>query len=326
MSSKVWLLKPHQTGKELELFTDVLESNWLTTKGKYLDLFETELKKYLQTEKHLIALNSGTSSIHMALMELGVGQGDIVLCQTFSFCATVNPVLYLGANPIFIDSEKDTWNMSPQYLRKAILYCLKLNKKPKAIIVVDIYGMPAKWDQLKKISNEYEIPIIEDAAAAFGSSFKGVKCGLFGDLGVFSFNGNKIITTSTGGALIVNKNKKELILKASQNNIGKNDYIHDNLGFNYRMSNLLASIGLAQLEEINDRVNKKRAIFKLYKKEISLLSDVVSFHSEINENYKSNYWLTCILLNGKINLPVLLEEFEKNNNKIRKKLKALHTQ
>lgn len=294
MKNKIWLSSPHMCGTEQKYIQEAFASNWIAPVGENIQEFEYELQHYIGEEKQIVALNSGTSAIHLALKLLGVSKDDEVLCQSFTFCASANPILYLGARPIFIDSENDTWNICPELLEKTIKDCLLEGEKPKAIIAVASYGMPFNVLAVSAIAKKYEIPIIEDAAGALGSSVGGIYSGTFGKFGVISFNGNKIITTSAGGALICeNKTIKEKALfLATQARANETHYEHSEIGYNYRMSNVLAGIGRGQLTVLNDRIAARRAIFNLYKK---LLSDFIEIQFlEEPMGYVSNRWLTCI--------------------------------
>ena len=295
---KIWLSSPHMSDNELKYVHDVFEKNWIAPVGPHISRFE-EILSNMHENYPATALNSGTSAIHLALIILGVKSGDDVLCSSFTFAATVNPVKYIGANPIFIDSEYETWNMCPVLLEKVIKERIKIGKKPKAIVLVHLYGMPAKIDEILYISKKFDIPIIEDAAEALGSTYKQKSTGTFGDFGVFSFNGNKIITTSGGGALI-SKNEK-FISKAKYLSTQARDnqphYEHSEIGYNYRLSNVCAAIGIGQMEVLNSRVEKKRYINKFYKKHLSCI-DEIKFLDE-NENNFSNFWLTTIVINEK---------------------------
>ena len=277
-----------------------INSNWVTTKGENIDKFELSLESYHYNAKKIIALNSGTSAIHLALILLGVKTDDEVICQSFTFCATANPILYLKAKPIFVDSEKDTWNMCPNFMEQAIKDRIKKHKKPKAIIVVDTYGMPARWDEVLEIASKYNIPVIEDSAEALGSKYKGKQCGLHGELGIFSFNGNKIITTSSGGALLCNTTleKERIIHLATQAKVG-NNFTHNQLGYNYRMSNVLAGIGRGQLLTLKDKVEKRREINKFYQ-EIFKNRNGIKVFVEPNKDFYSNHWLTCVLIDKEL--------------------------
>ena len=301
MKSKIWLSPPHMSGKELGYIEDAFNENWISTSGKNIESFEDVLELYLGDNKRAIALSSGTSAIHLALTLLGVKKGDEVICQTFTFCASANPIKYLGANPVFVDSEFDTWNMSPMYLEEAIKDRVLKGTTPKAIIVVNSYGMPAKWDEIINISKTYNIPIIEDAAESLGSGYKGEKCGTFGDLSVLSFNGNKIITTSAGGALICQDRytKNQAIFLATQAKDKKEFYEHSEVGYNYRMSNILAGIGIGQMKVLEKYVEKRRENNKFYKS-IFKEMDGIKLLQEPSNNYVSNHWLSCILIDKEI--------------------------
>lgn len=324
--NKIWLSAPHIGSKEFEYVKDAFESNWIAPVGPHIDTFEKELSN-ISSGYCVAALSSGTASIHLALILLGVQQNDDVLCPTFTFSATVNPIKYLNANPIFIDSEKDTWNMCPDLLELAIKKGISRNKKPKAIIVVHLYGMPAKIDKIISIANTYDIPVVEDAAEALGSKYIDKPLGTFGEFGVYSFNGNKIITTSGGGALI--SSNKVMIDKskylATQARDNKPYYEHSNIGYNYRLSNVCAAIGLGQLEVLNQRIEQKRRINLFYRSELSSISEI-SFLSE-EKNSFSNFWLTTILLdNATINREQLRLHLDKNNIESRPLWKPMHLQ
>jgi len=293
MNKKIWLSSPHMGGSEQKYVNEAFETNWIAPLGPHVNGFEDDLVSFTGT-KHAAALSSGTSAIHLALIMLGVGPGDEVICQSLTFSATANPIAYVGATPVFVDSEKETWNMCPQLLREAIVDRIAKGKTPKAIIPVHLYGMPAQMDNIIAIANEFQIPIIEDAAEALGSTINGKAMGTFGLMGVLSFNGNKIITTSGGGALI--SEQEDYITKArflaTQARDDAPHYEHSQIGYNYRMSNVCAAIGRGQMEVLQDRVDKRRSNFEFYKKE---LSDVkgISLLEEPN-GYYSNRWLTTI--------------------------------
>ncbi|MBR76455.1 MAG: pyridoxal phosphate-dependent aminotransferase [Flavobacteriales bacterium] len=283
---------------ELKYVNDVFKKNWIAPVGPHITKFE-EMLSNKHENYSVAALNSGTSAIHLALIILGVKSGDDVLCSSFTFAATANPIKYIGANPVFIDSEYETWNMCPLLLEKAIKERNETGKKPKAIILVHLYGMPAKIDEILNISKKFDIPVIEDAAEALGSTYKKKNIGTFGDFGVFSFNGNKIITTSGGGALI-SKNKKfisQAKYLSTQARDNQPHYEHSKIGYNYRLSNVCAAIGIGQMEVLNSRVEKKRCINKIYKEQLSCI-DEIKFLEE-NENNFSNFWLTTIVINEK---------------------------
>lgn len=285
--------------KELQYINDAFKSNWIAPLGPNLNAFEKSLSRYCNV-KYVAALSSGTAAIHLALIILGIKQGDEVLASSFTFSATVNPIVYLGAKPILVDSEKETWNMDPGLLEEAIKDRIKKGKKPKALILVHLYGMPAHIEELLGIAESYEIPVIEDAAEALGSHYLNKSVGSFGKIGILSFNGNKIITTSGGGALI--SNDKYIVEKARFLSTQARDkaphYQHSQIGYNYRMSNVLAGIGLGQMEVLKDRVRKRRENFSFYKKELSVY-DMIHFQEEPNNKFFSNHWLTTIILDNK---------------------------
>ncbi|WP_159304479.1 DegT/DnrJ/EryC1/StrS family aminotransferase [Maribacter litoralis] len=282
-------------GTEQEYVKDAFDTNWIAPLGPNVNAFENAIGNTLGSSVSVAALSSGTAAIHLGLKLLGVTKGDEVLCQSFTFSASANPIMYLGATPIFVDSEVNTWNMSPSLLRKAIETRISENKIPKAIIVVHLYGMPYKVEEIHAIAKEFKIPILEDSAEALGSSYMNKACGTFGDIGVLSFNGNKIITTSGGGAL-VSKNKAytdRAIFLATQARDDAPHYQHSNVGYNYRMSNVLAGIGRGQIEVLQDRVDARRKNYEFYKKELSSIKEI-EFLEEPNGFY-SNRWLSCIL-------------------------------
>jgi dTDP-4-amino-4,6-dideoxygalactose transaminase len=295
MMSRIWLSSPHMSGNEMKYINEAFNSNWIAPLGPNVDNFEAELAEYLSI-KHVTALSSGTAAIHLALIVLGVKSGDEVITASFTFSATVNPIVYLGAIPILIDSEEDTWNMSPELMEQAIIDRIKLGHKPKAVIIVHLYGMPAKISLLLKIANKYEIPVIEDAAEALGSRYDGKLCGTFGEMGILSFNGNKIITTSGGGALVSDNNEyiKKARFLSTQARDNAPYYQHSQIGYNYRMSNILAGIGRGQLEVIEERVLKRRANYETYYNNLSFLEGL-SFLNEKHSSF-SNRWLTTIIV------------------------------
>ncbi|BAX82617.1 pyridoxal phosphate-dependent aminotransferase [Labilibaculum antarcticum] len=283
-------------GNEMSYVQEAYDTNWVAPLGPNVNEFEKALEVYTNSD-HASALNSGTSAIHLALILLGVGPGDEVIAQSFTFSATINPICYLGAVPVLIDSEVDTWNMCPEALKRAIEDRIRKGKKPKAILPVHLYGMPAKMQEIREVANFYSIPIVEDAAEALGSSLNGKKMGAWGEFGVLSFNGNKIITTSGGGALL--SNDKKMIEKsrflATQARDEAPHYQHSTIGYNYRMSNIVAGIGRGQMEVLTERVNRRREINSWYKKMLKDIPGLV-FHSEPNSDYYSNFWLTAILI------------------------------
>lgn len=297
MEEQIKLSLPHLAGNENKYVKDAIDSTWITPLGPYVNRFEELLDKYLG-ENNVVALSAGTAAIHLALAIIGVGKGDEVICQSMTFSASANPIVYLGGSPVFVDSEPMTWNMDPALLRTAIEERIKLtSRKPKAIIVVHLYGMPAKMDEITKIAAEYDIPVVEDAAEAIGSEYDGHKCGTIGRFGILSFNGNKMITTSGGGALICpdKESAQRALFLATQARENRPYYFHETIGYNYRLSNISAAIGCAQMEELDWRVNRRRAIHGIY---ADALRDnpVVSVHNNPDDTFNSNYWLSTILL------------------------------
>ena len=313
--TKIWLSSPHMGGMEKKYVDEAFETNWIAPLGPNVNAFEDSIKTKLGNSVHVAALSSGTAAIHLGLEILGVGRGDEVLCQSFTFSASANPILYLGAEPVFVDSETDTWNMSPVLLREAIESRIAAHKKPKAIIAVHLYGMPYKVAEIKAVANEFQIPVLEDSAEALGSTYKEEFCGAFGDIGVLSFNGNKIITTSGGGAL-VSKNKsytEKAIFLATQARDEAPHYQHSHVGYNYRMSNVLAGIGRGQMVVLSDRVDARRSNHKFYKDALNNFPEITFL--EEPEGYFSNRWLSCILTSSydmreKLRLALLDENIE----------------
>lgn len=307
-SKKIWLSSPHMGGNELKYIHEAFDTNWVAPLGPNVDGFENDLSDYLKSDVSVAALSSGTAAIHLALILAGVREGDEVICQSFTFSASANPIAYQKATPIFVDSETDTWNMCPVLLKEAIKDRISLGKKPKAIIPVHLYGMPSKMDEILAVAKEYQIPVIEDAAEALGSHFNGRMMGTIGELAALSFNGNKIITTSGGGAL-VSKNA-ELIEKArflaTQARDNAPHYEHSHIGYNYRMSNISAGIGRGQMEVLNDRVNSRRNVFSYYEKHLSKLAGI-SFQPEMKGSF-SNRWLTAITVNPSLTGGVTRED------------------
>lgn len=301
---RIYLCLAHmsEAGVEQKYIQEAFNTNWVVPLGPNVNAFEAELEAFVNNERRVVALSSCTAALHLALMQLGVGVGDEVICQSLSFCASANPVTYCGATPVFIDSEKDTWNIDSILLEQAINDRIaKAGKKPKAIIAVDLYGMPAKWDELEEIGRKYDIPIIEDAANALGSYYDGQPCGVFGQLATFSFNGNKIITTSGGGALLCDdeETKKRTIFLATQARENAPYYQHEIIGFNYRLSNISAGIGRGQMTVLNDHIRHHKHIHELYK---ALLKDVKGFavHDNPSERFDSNFWLTTIIIDSSV--------------------------
>ena len=332
MSNKrIFLSLSEQSGYEQQYIQKALDSSWITSGGHNVDDFEKELENYIDESLFVTALNSGTSSIHLALILLGVQAGDEVICQSMTFSASANPILYQGAIPVFVDSEWDTWNICPEFLEISIKDRIAKGKKPKAIITVHLYGNPYKIDEIHEIANRYEIPIIEDSAEALGSSYKGKKCGTFGDFGIFSFNGNKIITTSSGGAIITNSEelKEKALFYATQSKDQAVHYQHSEIGYNYRMSNICAGIGLGQIKILDKNIESRRRTHVFYKEIFENIDDVTLFEVP-NENYFSNYWLSTILIKpnkeNKIDRETLRLAFEDANIESRPLWKPMHLQ
>lgn len=294
---RVFLSEPHLSGKEQKYINETLQRNAITSGGPGVLSFENGIESFLCEGNFVCATSSGTAAIHLALLLAGVQEGDEVICQSFTFSATINPIRYLGGIPIFIDSEPQTWNMCPIALEEAIIARLELGKKPKAILVVDVYGMPYQVDSINAIAKQYDIPVIEDSAEAFGSRFRGQPCGTFGNFGVFSFNGNKIITTSSGGALVVKdlESKKRAVYLATQAKIPAPHYQHEEIGYNYAMSTIAAAIGNSQLEVLNERIEARRANHFFYENLFENI-DAVTVFSAPSELFYSTYWLTTILI------------------------------
>lgn len=284
-------------GSELHYIQEAFDTNWIAPVGSNIIGFEQDLETYLGSQR-VAALNSGTAAIHLGLILLGVQPGDIVVCQSMTFSASANPILYQGATPVFVDSEPDTWNLCPIALEEAIIDSIAKGKKPKAIIAVHLYGNPYKIDEIRAVTDKYSIPILEDSAEALGSSYKGQKCGTFGDIGVFSFNGSKIITTSGGGAIVTHseKMKDRAIFLATQARDEAPHYQHSEIGYNYRMSNICAGIGRGQMEVLEDCISLRRKMHAFY---VSLFKGIegITVFTVPNTNYFSNYWLSTILVN-----------------------------
>ncbi len=333
MKNKIWLSSPHIGINELQYVNEAFATNWIAPLGPHVNAFEKGLQ--VQTKSsHAAALSSGTSAIHLALILLGVKAGDSVFCQSITFSASANPIAYQGAIPVFIDSENDTWNMDPVLLRTALEEAKRNGKLPKAIIPVHLYGMPAKMGEILLIANEFGVPVIEDAAEALGSHIDNKPCGSFGNFGVLSFNGNKIITTSGGGALL--SENAEMIEKArflaTQARDSAPHYQHTHIGYNYRMSNVLAGIGKGQLEVLNERVEARRNNFERYKKYFSNYNNAgftIKFQ-EAPTGYYSNRWLTCVLvdpsLNNGLTREIIRIALEEKNIETRPLWKPMHQQ
>jgi len=298
--SKIWLSSPHMSGREREFVNEAFDTNWIAPLGPNVNGFEDDLATYLKEDVHVAATNTGTAALHLALILLNIDKGDEVICQSLTFSASANPIVYQGAIPIFVDSEPGTWNMSPQYLEIAIKDRIAKGKKPKAIILVHLYGMPCKIEEILLLAAEYEIPVVEDAAEALGSTYFDRKLGTFGEIAILSFNGNKIITTSGGGA-VVSKNRayvEKARFLATQARDAAPHYEHSHIGYNYRLSNVCAGIGRGQMLVLDERVKRRRQIHNSYR---DLLENIpgISFQEELNGMF-SNRWLTVIQIDSKV--------------------------
>ncbi|WNF39031.1 DegT/DnrJ/EryC1/StrS family aminotransferase [Bacillaceae bacterium IKA-2] len=316
------------SGNEQKYVREAFKTNWIAPLGPNVDAFEKELADYVGVNE-AVALSSGTAAIHMALILLGVKERDHVFCSSFTFVASANPVIYQGAEPVFIDSEPDTWNMSPVALKKGLQDAFVTGKMPKAIIVVNLYGQMAKMDEIVSICHEYEVPMIEDAAESLGSTYKGKPSGTFGEFGIFSFNGNKIITTSGGGMLVSNNTAamQKARFLAAQSRDQAEHYQHSVVGYNYRLSNILAGIGRGQLEMLEERVSAKRKVYERYYDELAQLPGI-SFMPEL-EKTQSNRWLTTLTIDEKkagFSVKSLLKGFSEENIEARPVWKPLHMQ
>ena len=330
MKSKIWLSSPHMGGGEMKYVQEAFDQNWVAPLGKNVDEFENAIQEFIEEDKFVAALSSGTAALHLALIQLGVGYGDEVICQSFTFSASANPIKYLGANPVFVDSDPVNWNMSPFFLEEAIKDRISKNKKPKAVIVVHLYGMPALMDEITAICSKYEIPLIEDSAEALGSTYKNKKCGTFGDFAILSFNGNKIITTSGGGALVgpTKETKEKTIFLSTQARDNAPHYQHSEIGYNYRLSNICAGIGRGQMEVLSDRIQQRRAINEFYKDVFSNI-DAVNLFSEASSDFFSNHWLSSITIDKKVTTRTnqeLMAAFAEENIETRPLWKPMHLQ
>ena len=324
---KIWLSSPHMGGTEQKYVQEAFDTNWVAPLGPNVNNFETDLETYLNQNVFVGALSSGTAALHLGLILLDVKPGDEVICQSMTFSASANPIAYLGATPVFIDSEIETWNMCPIALEKAIKDRISKDKKPKAIIPVHLYGMPAKMDEIRRIANQYEIPILEDSAEALGSSYKNQKCGTFGDIAVLSFNGNKIITTSGGGAMVTHTKalKDKAVFLSTQARDNAPHYQHSEIGYNYRMSNICAGIGRGQMEVLDKHVNFRRANHQFYKELFSKINEV-EILTEPTSDFYSNHWLSAILLQSYEQREALRLAFESENIETRPLWKPMHLQ
>ncbi|WP_296317521.1 DegT/DnrJ/EryC1/StrS family aminotransferase [Winogradskyella sp. UBA3174] len=326
MKPKIWLSSPHMSGNEEPYIKEAFETNWIAPLGPNVNGFENDLQTFLNEDRQVAALASGTSALHLSLIMLGVSHGDEVICQSKTFSASANPIVYQGATPIFVDSEWDTWNICPEQLEIAIKDRIAKGKKPKAIIAVHLYGMPYKVNEINKVAEAYNIPIIEDSAESLGSRYNGQNCGTFGDLAILSFNGNKIITTSGGGALVTKTKaqKEKAVFLATQARDDAPHYQHSHIGYNYRMSNIIAGIGRGQMTILQSHVNKRRSNHQLYQDSFKNIAKI-SFLNE-PKGYYSNRWLSCILLDSKDTRESLRLALEKENIESRPLWKPMHQQ
>ena len=324
MNNKIYLSSPHMSeeGYEMGYIKEAFDTNWIAPLGANVDGFEKELAAKVGS-KHAAALSSGTAAIHMALKAVGVGQGDIVLCPTLTFSATANPIIYQNATPVFIDSNYETWNIDPKALETALQ---KYGEQVKAVLVVHLYGLSADMDKIMKICNKHNVTVIEDAAESLGTYCKGKYTGTFGKFGIFSFNGNKIITTSGGGMLVSNDEEKIKRIRfwSTQSRDNARHYQHSELGYNYRMSNIVAGIGRGQLRVLDKRIAKKKYIFDYYKRELNNLEGVDFM--PINDWNEPNYWLSVMTLNGKVKPLDIMIKLEEKNIESRPVWKPMHIQ
>ena len=306
MKDRIWLSLAHMGGREQEFIQEAFDTNWVVPLGPNVNAFEKALRDFLiengklkveNEGKQVVALSAGTAALHLGLILLGVGEGDEVICQSFTFSASANPIAYLGATPVFVDSEVDTWNMDPVLLEEAIKDRVeKIGRLPKAIIPVHLYGMPGKLDEILEVANRYKIPVLEDSAEALGSEYKGRKCGTFGEYAALSFNGNKIITTPGGGALVCpnEERAKRALFYATQARERAPHYQHEKIGYNYRMSNICAGIGRGQMFVLDEHIARRREIHDLYVKLLAGVKGVKVMCQPEGGDFNSNYWLTCI--------------------------------
>lgn len=330
-NNRIWLSLAHMSGNEQKYIQEAFDTNWVVPLGPNVDGFEKDLQQYLEQERIVVALSSGTAALHLGLIQLGVNIGDEVICQSFTFSASANPIVYQHATPVFIDSDPQTWNMDPDWLEEAIEDRFrKTGRYPKAIIPVHLYGMPANMERIMAIANRYGIPVLEDAAEALGADYRGQKCGTFGEFGVLSFNGNKIITTSGGGALVCRTAEQAAKTKfyATQARDKAPHYQHSQIGYNYRMSNICAGIGRGQMTVLQDHVDRRRAIHKLYSEALTDYKGIRLLENP-SPDYNSNHWLTCILVDpakAGFSRDDLRLKFEAENIETRPLWKPMHLQ
>jgi dTDP-4-amino-4,6-dideoxygalactose transaminase len=329
-TTKIWLSSPHMGGAEQKYVQEAFDTNWVAPLGPNVSGFEKDLENYLGDDIFVGALSSGTAAIHLGLVLLGVQPGDEVICQSMTFSASANPIMYVGATPVFVDSESDTWNMCPEALEAAVSDRIAKGKKPKAIIAVHLYGMPFKAEAIRAIADKYEIPLLEDSAEALGSTYKGQKCGTFGDIGILSFNGNKIITTSGGGAIVLKSKelKDKAVFLSTQARDNAPHYQHSEVGYNYRMSNICAGIGRGQMEVLDKHVTLRRKMHDFYLEQFKDIEGVTVLHEPSSE-YFSNHWLSAIVIDpaktGK-NREGLRLALEEQNIESRPLWKPMHLQ
>ena len=326
MNTKIWLSSPHMSGKEQQYIDDAFKSNWIAPLGPNVIGFESDIQSYLGEGSNVAVLSSGTAAIHLGLVLLGVAKGDEVICQSKTFSASANPIAYLGATPVFVDSESDTWNICPEQLEIAIKDRIAKGKKPKAIIAVHLYGMPYKVSEINRVAEAYNIPVLEDSAEALGSTYSNEKCGTFGTISILSFNGNKIITTSGGGALVTKDKsiKDKAVFLATQARDNAVEYLHSHIGYNYRMSNVIAGIGRGQMQVIDNRVELRRQNYNFYESHLKNINEI-TFLSEPKGHF-SNRWLSCILTNSEKTREGLRIALEKENIESRPLWKPMHQQ
>ena len=295
--NSIWISPPHLSGRELDYIKDALDKNWVTTMGDNVTGFEQDIQQFIGSGRKALALSSGTAALHLALLLMGVDKDDVALCQDLTFAATINPVVYIGAQPVMIGSEADTWNMSPEFLEEAIIDYINKGQKPKVIIWTNLYGMPAKIEEITQVAAKYDIKLLEDAAESLGSTYKGKQCGAFGDMSILSFNGNKIVTSSGGGMLLSDKEEdiQQARFLAGQARDNAPWYEHSQIGYNYGMSNIVAGVGRGQMEALEARIERRRWNNRFYREQLSGIPGL-SFHTEPDPAFRSNYWLTVILI------------------------------
>ncbi len=330
-NNKILLCLAHMSGNEMKYIQEAFDTNWVVPLGPNVNAFEQDLEQLCGEGKHVVVLSSGTAAIHLALVNLGITRGDEVICQSMTFSASANPIVYQGATPVFVDSERDSWNMDPNLLEDAIKDRIKkTGRKPKAIIPVYLYGMPGMIEEIMEVARRYEIPVVEDSAEAFGSRYRGQLCGTFGDYGIMSFNGNKMITTSGGGGLICpdEATKKRIMFFATQSREPKPYYLHKEIGYNYRMSNICAGIGRGQMTVLDEHLAHHKHLCDRY---VELFANVdgITVHTNPDERYDSNYWLNTITIDPVktgTDYETVRQHLEACNIESRPLWKPMHTQ